>query len=339
MNRPVGLLLIALALTVLAIPFVAEAQQGVKTARIGYLSPGAPPQPARPAGPFVQRLRDLGYVVQRSDDPYVKDATIAIEARYAAGKYERLDGLAQELLLRKVDVIVAIGAQSVLAAARATRTVPIVLVNTPDPVKLGVVASLARPGGNVTGAAWDVTSEIVAKQVELVKEVIPKVSRVAMIRNAAAPGLAPYVEAAAAGATRLGLTFDARSAVTPDELERAFAEAVRDRADAVLVFFDAALSQHLKKVVELATRHRLPSMYAWDAPVRAGGLMSYGPSGDELFRQAATFVDKILRGARPADLPVEQPAKFELVINLKTANALGLTIPPTLMLRADKVIE
>jgi len=269
----------------------------------------------------------------------VEGQNIAIEYRWAEGRFERLPDLAAELVRLKVDVIVSVVTQASLAAKNATRTIPIVMVAAGDPLGSGLVASLARPGGNVTGPS-SMYAELAGKQLELLKETVPKVSRVAVLWNPAnAVWQAQMLRATEVAARALGLQLQLLEARGPDELEGAFAAMTRERASALLVQVDVIFALHARRLADLAAKRHLPAMYGSREHVEAGGLMSYAPNIPDLFRRAATYVDKILKGAKPADLPVEQPTRFELIINLKTAKALGLTIPPSLLVRADQVIE
>jgi len=310
-----------LALGVLAAPLAAPAQQAPgKTARIGVLG-----RVSLPFDAFREGLRELGYV---------EGQNIAIEYRFADGKDERLPGLAAELVRLKVDVIVAVSPPATEAAKQATSTIPIVFPVSGDPVAEGFVASLARPGGNLTGLAT-IGPELVGKQLELLKAVAPKVSRVAMLQNPS-----QQVQRQAEDAARaLGVQLQVLKARTPSEIEAAFAAMRSQRAGGVLVMRDSVFFAQRTQIVALAAKSRLPAVYGFREQAEAGGLMAYGASTPQLFRRAATYVDKILKGAKPADLPVEQPTKFELVINLKTAKALGLTIPPSLLGQADQVIQ
>ena len=316
----------------LAIPLAAEAQQAAKIARIGYLSNNlAGNPPAREA--FLQGLRDLGYVEGRN---------LVIEYRDAEGNAERLPALAAELVALKVDVIVAAtGTPAVLAAKQATKAIPIVFTAAADPVTSGLVASLARPGGNVTGLS-NVTPELVGKWLELLTQAVPGVSRVALLWE---PGSMPertdkdILRAADVAARALGVRLQVIDVRGPADFDKAFSDMTKERAGAVTVMGSTMIISERRHLVDLAAKHRLPAVYTWRWFVDAGGLMAYGPDFADMFRRAATYVDKILKGAKPADLPVEQPTKFELVINLKTAKALGLTIPPSLLQRADQVIE
>ena len=275
-------------------------------------------------------MRELGYVDGQN---------IAIETRWAGGKYERLAGLAAELVRLKVNVIVTYGPPAIQAAKEATGTIPIVMVaGVLVAGTTGLVASLSRPGGNLTGVTL-MASELVAKQLELVKQVLPRVSRVALLGNPANAGTAPQVRQAREAARALGMHLDSLEASGPGEIDRAFAAMSRGQAGAVIVLVDGMLSDHRTRIADLAATRRLPVVYGLTDDVEVGGLIAYGASVADSMRRLATYVDKILKGAKPGDLPVEQPTKFELVINLKTAKALGLTIPQSLLLRADQVIQ
>jgi putative ABC transport system substrate-binding protein len=316
----------------LAVPLAAEAQQAAKVPRIGFLSLNLAPN-SHLHEAFRQGLRDLGYIQGRN---------IVIEIRDAEGKYERLPALAAELVALKVDVIVTGGGTPpALAAKQATKTIPIVFASAPDPVTDGLVASLARPGGNVTGLS-NINPELVGKCLEQLKQAVPGVSRVAVLWQ---PGFMDertdreMLKAEDVAARALGVRLQVVEARGPADLDRAFSDMTKARAGALTVLPSAMLFTERRRLVDLATKTRLPAVYPQKEFVEAGGLMAYGPSLADLFRRAATYVDKILRGAKPADLPVEQPTKFELIINLKTAKALGLTIPPSLLQRADQVIE
>ena len=316
----------------LAAPLAGQAQQPVaKVARIGYLGTN------RAANPHLhealrQGLRDLGYVEGRN---------LVIEYRDAEGKVERLPALAPELVALNVDVIVAPGTPQALAAKQATRTIPIVFTAAIDPVTDGLVTSLARPGGNVTGLAT-LSSELVGKNLEQLKQAVPGVSRVAILWQPGGMGERTekdMLKGVEVTARALGVRPQFVEARGPADFDRAFSEMTRARAGTLTVVGSSMFVSERRRLVDLAAKHRLPAVYAQRAYVDVGGLMSYGPDVADLFRRAATYVDKILKGAKPGDLPVEQPTKFELVINLKTARALGLTIPPALLQRADHVIE
>ena len=318
------LAVLALALVLLAAPLAASAQQPPgKSYRIGLL--GDVPSFLDEA--FRQGLRELGYV---------EGQNIAIEHRSPEFKYERLPGLAADLVRLKMDVIVAASPAATEAAKRATSTIPIVFTVSGDPVADGLVASLARPGGNITGLAT-ISPELLGKQLEILKSVAPKVSRVAVLQN---PNTHRGVLRQAEGAARaLGVQLQILEARTPSEIDAAFAAMSSQRADGILVLRDAVFRAQRAQITALAAKNRLPAVYGLREEAEVGGLVAYGASVPQLYRRAATYVDKILKGAKPGDLPVEQPTKFELVINLKTAKALGLTIPPSLLLRADQVIE
>jgi putative ABC transport system substrate-binding protein len=315
----------------LAAPLAAEAQQAAKIARIGYLAGSLAGNPHLPEA-FRQGLRDLGYVEGR---------TVVIEYRDAEGKLERLPALAAELVALKVDVILAGGTPQALAAKQATRTLPIVFAAHADPVGSGLVTSLARPGGNVTGLSL-LAPELVGKRLEQLKQAVPGVNRVAVLWE---PGA--YVELTErdilketeVAARALGVRLQFVEARGPADFDRAFSDMTRARAGALTVLPSTMFIIERRRLVDLAAKNRLPAVYTSREYVDAGGLMSYGPSIADLFRRAATYVDKILKGAKPGDLPVEQPTKFELVINLKTAKALGLTIPPSVLSRADEVLQ
>ncbi len=312
-------------------PVAAEVQQAGKVARIGYLLTATREQQAQLARAFEEGLRDLGYVPGRN---------VVIEYRFADGKLEWLPQLAQDLVRLKVDVIVTGSNPHVIAAKQATTTIPIVMVASTDPVGTGLVASISRPGGNVTGLTADVGTEMGGKRLQLLKEFVPRLSRVAVLVDPGFPPAPANFKAMETPARALGMTvvrFDARG---PGDLEGVFAAMTRTRAGALAVAGGPVLFMMRNQIAQLALRNRLPSIYGVTSEfVEAGGLMSYGVNLRDLYRRAATYVDKILKGAKPADLPIEQPTKFELVINLKTAKALGLTIPPSLLQRADEVIH
>ncbi len=326
--RTIGLM-VTLVLGLLAAPLFAEAQEPANIPRIGYLDANPLSGDTARMEAFQQGLRELGYVEGKN---------VVIELRSAEGKRDRLPTLAAELVHLKVDVIVTAGASTTRAAMKATTTIPIVMAQDSDPVGKGVVASLARPGGNITGLST-LAPEISGKQLELLKEILPKLSRVAVLGTSTRPGNAQALREVklAAGAFKVELRY--LDVLDPKKIETAFGAARKERADAVLVLAGRILTSHRTQIVELAVKSRLPAIYPFPVYVEAGGLMSYGVRRSDLFRRAATYVDKILKGANPAELPVEQPTKFELVINLKTAKALGLTIPPTLLLQATKVIK
>lgn len=298
--------------------------------RIGYLSTSSLEADKSWVLAFRQRLRELGYVEGES---------IIIEQRHAAQRLERLPGLAAELVRLNVNAIVVYGPHAILAAKNATSTIPIVFTVSADPVEAGYVASLARPGGNVTGLS-DFHAGTVAKRLELVKEVSPAAARVAVLLNPANPTAVRQLESIQAAALALRATAFSVDVRGPGDIDRAFTTMGRHRSDGLLIIPDSSwYLGHEKRIAELALKHRLPSISTVKTWPDAGGLMSYGTNFHDSWRRAATYVDKILKGAHPADLPVEQPTKFELAINLKTAKALGLTISPSLLLRADHVIQ
>jgi putative ABC transport system substrate-binding protein len=314
-----------------AAPLAAEAQQAAKVARIGYLANNLAASPHLPEA-FRQGLRDLGYVEGRS---------VVIEYREAEGKFERLPALAAELVALKVDVIVAAVILAALAAKQATRTIPIVFAAVADAVGSGLVTSLARPGGNVTGLSA-LGPALVGKCLELLKQAVPGVSRVAVLWQPRAQGERTerdMLKEAEVAARALGVRLQFVEARGPEDFDRAFSEMTRARAAALNVLPSSMFFGERRRLVDLAAKNQLPAVYLSREFVDAGGLMAYGPNVADLYRRAATYVDKILKGTKPADLPVEQPTKFELVINLKTAKTLGLTIPPSLLGRADQVIQ
>jgi len=312
----------------LAVPLGARAQQAGKIYRVGFLWDSPAVWPHALEG-FRRGLRDLGWVEGKN---------IAIEYRWAEGRFERLDGLAEELVRLKVDVIVAPTSIYAGAAKRATSTIPIVFASHADPIGSGHVASLARPGGNLTGVTI-IMSETAAKSLELLKEAVPGLSRVAVIWDPATPSHGPALNAVEVMGRALGLRLQPLAVRSAAEFDSAFTAIGHERAGGVLVLSTPLFMGGARRLAELAVRHRLPSMFGPREHAESGGLLSYGPDRTELYLQAAVYVDKILRGARPADLPVEQATKLELVINLKTAKAIGLTIPPAVLLRAAQLIE
>ena len=324
--------LCVLTLGTLAAPLAGEAQRAAKVARIGYLSINLAAAPPNQLEAFHRGLRDLGYVEGRD---------VVIEYRDAGGKAERLPALAAELVALKVDVIMAASTPHALAAKQATGTIPIVFISSGDPVADGLVASLARPGGNVTGLS-SLTPDRVGKCLELLKQAVPRVNRVAILWQPGAVGdrteKAMRKEADVA-ARALGMRLQLVETRTPADIDRAFSEMTKQRAGAVAVWTTAMLASERQRLVAFAAKNRLPAVYTLREFVDSGGLMAYGHDQADLNRRAATYVDKILKGAKPADLPVEQPTKFYLAINLKTAKALGLTIPPSVLGRADQIIE
>jgi putative ABC transport system substrate-binding protein len=316
----------------LAAPLAAEAQQAAKIARIGWLT-NDPASNPHPPEAFRQGLRNLGYVEGRN---------LVIEYRSAEGNLERLPALAAELVALKVDVIVAaVGTVAALAAKQATRTLPIVFIGAGEPVTSGLVTSLARPGGNVTGLSA-LIPELVGKCLEHLKQAVPGVSRVAVLWQLGAIDERTEkdrLKRADVAARALGVRLQVVEARGPADFDRAFSDMTGARAGALTVLSGSMFFIERRRLVDLAAKHRLPAVYQVREYVDAGGLMSYGPNLADMYRRAATYVDKILKGAKPDDLPVEQPTKFELVINLKTAKALGLTIPQSLLQRADEVIQ
>ena len=315
----------------LAARLSADAQEAAKVPRIGLLVASLAGNPHLRAT-FLHGLRELGHVEGRN---------VVIDIRSAEGRSERYPALAAELVALNVDVIVVPGIPGALAAKQATRTIPIVFVGATDPAKSGLVASLARPGGNVTGLSL-VDPGLVGKSLELLKEAVAGLSRVALLWHPGAFGERTEQEmlkGAEVAARALAVRLQIVEPRAPEQLDKAFSDMTKERAGALTVASTAMFITERRRLVALAAKNPLPVVYPWKEGVDAGGLMAYGPSVAEVFRRAATYVDRILKGAKPADLPVEQPTKFELIINLKTAKALGLTIPPSLLLRADQVIE
>jgi putative ABC transport system substrate-binding protein len=315
----------------LAAPLAAGAQQGTKAARVGYLAGDLTGGPHLTEA-FRQGLRDLGYVEGRN---------VVIEYRDAEGKLERLPALAAELVALKVDVIFAVGTLHALAAKQATKTIPIVFAAATDPVTDGLVTSLARPGGTVTGLSI-LAPELVSKRLEQLKQAVPGVSRVAVLWHPSGQGertAKDTLTVAEATAHALGVRLQFVEVLGPENFDRAFSDMTRARAGALTVLPGTMFIIEQRRLVDVAAKNRLPAVYGLRDFVDAGGLMFYGANTSDLFRRAATYVHKILKGAKPGDLPIEQPTKFELIINLKTAEALGLTIPPSLLARADQVIE
>ena len=320
----------ALLLAVAAAGPPADAQQASKTAKIGILSATTPAALAPSVEAFKQGLRELGWVEEKS---------FVLEVRYGEGKVERLSELARELVALKMDVIVTPADLSIAAIKRETQTIPIVMALSSDPVGAGFVASLARPGGNITGLS-NISPELSGKRVELLREAVPGLSRLALLWNPEVRGAVLDYKEAASAARSLRVEVQSVEVSRAEDLDRAFSTITSWRAQALMLpGINPVGFANRAQIVSFAQRNRLPSMFPTKEYVDSGGLMSYGPSLVDLFRRAAGYVDKILKGAKPADLPVQQPTKFELVINLKTAKALGLTIPPSLLLRADQVIE
>ena len=317
----------AFAVILIAAPIAAEAQQAGRVYRLGILRATTPPPTPYGTDPTLRNaLRELGYV---------EGQNLTVEGRYADGKLDRLPVLARELVQLQVDVIVAIGSAAIRAAKEATTTIPIVMYGGFDPVAAGFVASLARPGGNVTGVVMGPGSSLTGKRLELLKEAVPRAARVAFL----VPDDPNFqVEEAQQGAPLLGIKLVVVE-VRAGDYVRAFSTISAERATALLVGATPYFMRDRKRIIDLAAKHRLPAMYEWPEQVEEGGLMSYGATQSALVQRAAAYIDRIFKGARPGDLPVEQPTKFELVINLKTAKALGLTLPPSLLSRADRIIE
>ena len=322
--NPLGLI-VTLTLTLPAIwaPLTADAQHPANVPRIGYLAQDDAPF----LEAFLQGLREFGYIEGRN---------VVIEVRRAGGRRDQLPTLATELVQLKVDVIVTwLAAQ---AAKQATTTIPIVMVGAGDPVRTGLVASLARPGGNITGSSG-LTTDLSGKRLALLKEAVPSVARVAVLWNAADTAMTLRFQEIQVAAQMLGVTLQPLGVQDAADIDGALSAMTRARPDALLMITDVLTARHSRRVVDFATRNQLPTMFEYRGFVATGGLMAYGPSLADQHRRAAYYVDRILKGAKPADLPIEQPMRLELVINLKTAGALGRTIPPSLLLRADDVIE
>src|SRR5256712_4735060 len=323
-------LAVVLSLGLILAPLAAEAQSAGKMPRIGVLM--LPPR-AGAGGTYIQALREgLGEL------GYVEKQNLVLEIRWAEGKPDLLRGLAAELLSTRPDVLVTSGSEAILTLRRATDVVPIIMATVMDPVALGIVVSIAHPGGNPTGLAI-LSLELTSKRLQLLKETVPRLSRVAVLWYPANPGNVLMLREVETSCQTLGLRRHGVAVRGPDEPASAFEAILGTQSNGILAIEDSMLVSHRSRIVETVARTRLPAMYAFRQFVDAGGLMSYGPNIPETFRRAAVFVDKILKGAKPGDLPVEQPTKFEMVINLKTAKALGLTIPQSVLLRADQVIQ
>jgi ABC-type uncharacterized transport system substrate-binding protein len=320
---------VGLVVVLLAVAVIAEAQQPKKVPRIGYLGATSASSESLRHEAFRQGLREVGYI---------EGQNITIEYRYAEGKLDRLPALAAELVGLKVDVIVTGGRTATHTAKEATVTIPIVMGQDPDPVGNGFIASLARPGGNITGLST-LAPELSGKQLELLKETVPRLSRVAVFGTSTTPSNAQASRETQIAAGAFGVQLQYLDVLSPNDIETVFREARKERAGAVLMLPSPVLLAQRTQIVALTVKSRLPAIYFATEFVDVGGLMTYSVSFSDLFRRAATYVDKILKGAKPADLPVEQPTKFELVINLKTAKQIGLTIPPNVLARADKVIK
>jgi putative ABC transport system substrate-binding protein len=328
------MVILTLALGVLAVPLAAEAQQTARVYRIGYLQTAPRATTAHMLKALEDGLRELGYT---------PDVNVVIEYRFADGRSERLSGLAAELVRLRPDVILTPLNPVTRVVKQATATIPIVTTLAGSPVEEGLIESLARPGGNITGLTFDVGPEMQAKRLQLLKELAPGLSRVAVLWNpafgAGSQRWDGYVGLVGDAAAKLGLELQFVEARSRDDLDGGFAAIRRGQADGLLLLSDPLMFALQARIADFAVRHRLPSSYPLVEYVKVGGLMSYGPSMSDLYRRAARYVDRILKGANPADLPVEQPTKFDLVINLKTAKALGLSIPPSVLARADEIIE
>jgi putative tryptophan/tyrosine transport system substrate-binding protein len=323
-------LLVALGTAALTAPLRAFAQQhSGKFPRVGWLVPGTRADQDPLLEEYRRGIRELGYIEGR---------TVETDYVYADAQFDRLPGLAAQLVERKVDIIVTASTPASLAAKRATAKIPIVFAASSDPISTGVVASLAHPGGNVTGLSL-MASDLSAKRLELIHTLVPRVSRMAVLWDSSNPGMALRVRETKAAAERSNVAFFDAGAHDLDGLEAMFAELSKRRPEALLVTAEPFTMEHRARILDFMTRNAIPCMFEESRFVEAGGLMSYGPSVRDLFRRSALYVDKILKGANPADLPVEQPTKFELVINLKTAKTLGLSVPDSILVRADKVIE
>jgi putative ABC transport system substrate-binding protein len=317
-----------LTAVLLTTTFHADAQQPKKIARVGWLTIGSQSMIPERYDAFRQGLRDLGYI---------EGQNIVIERTNAGGKLDRLADAAAELVHLKVDVIVTTGTTAVFAAKQATSTIPIVMT-TGDPLATGIITSLARPGGNITGLT-NVATDLAGKRLELLKETVPKLARVGVLLNPGDPSSTGSLKETKAAARELGIQVQSLEVRTRSDFETAIKTATGGPVTALIILQNALINAHRARLVELATKNRLPTMFGEAAQVELGGLMSYAPNSLELFRRAATYVDKILKGAKPADLPVEQPKKFEFIINLKAAKQIGLTIPPNVLARADRVIR
>jgi putative tryptophan/tyrosine transport system substrate-binding protein len=321
---------LVLLIGLLVAPLATEAQQSGRVYRVGYLSTPTRESVEHGLAAFLRTLRELGWI---------EGQNLIIEYRWAEGNVERLPALAAELVRHKVDVIVAPAGSAALAAKNATSSIPIVMIFASDPVEMGLVASLRRPGGNITGTTFTPGPEIFGKQLQILKEAVPHASRVAVLSNPADPSFALQVRQVEATARSLGIRLQHVEARGPEEFDSAFAAMARERADALLVTGTSTFLAHRTRLAELAVKGRLPTMHSFRESVEAGGLMAYAVNMADFVGRSAVYVDKILKGAKPADLPIEQPTKFELIINLKAAKALGITVPQALVLRADEVIQ
>jgi putative ABC transport system substrate-binding protein len=321
--------IVPLILSLLVTPLAAQAQQPSKVPRIGFLASASAERAKSRLAALQQALQALGYV---------EGQNLVIESRYAAGEYTRFPDLAAEFVRLNVDVIVTEGTPAAHAAQRSTTTIPVVMGNANDPVGQGLVASLARPGGNMTGLS-DFSPDTVTKRLELLKAMVPSASRVAVFWNPANASHPPQVQALQAVAPALGVTLLPLEVTSADEIDRVFTVMHQEHVDALMFAGDPLFVTHNRRIGDLVFQSKLPTISGSRFGIEVGGLMSYGTNFDDLHRRAATYVDKILKGAKPADLPVEQPTKFELLINLKTAKAFGITVPPTLLFQADEVIQ
>jgi len=321
--------MVTLILSLLTAPLTSTAQQAAKVPRLGLLIPGSSSAFAPRIEAFRYGLRDLGYVEGRN---------ITMEYRFAEGKDDRLPALVAELIRLQVDIIVTDGEAAIRAAQHATTTIPIVMAVSGDPVGIGHVASLARPGGNITGLSF-MQPEVSGKRLELLQEAVPKLSHVAVLWNPDVPVSTLGFKETQTAAHALGLQLQSLEVRGPDEFDQAFAAMTSEHADALVVLSNPLFFEHRRQLAELAVKHRLPAIFLFREYVEAGGLMAYGANLNDMWRRAASYMDRILKGTKPADLPVEQPVKFALFINLKTAKALGVTIPPTLLFQADEVIQ
>jgi putative ABC transport system substrate-binding protein len=320
---------LAIYTLLLALSVPAQAEQSGKVARIGYLSAASAEADKNRFAHFQRGMQELGYIEGKN---------IVIEQRYAAGQFEKIPELPAELIRLKVDVLVVYGDAAILAAKNATSTIPIVMTVHPDPVGDGIIASLARPGGNVTGLS-DLHTVLVTKRLEILKEVVPSASRIAVFFHAGNPTLLRQLKDIQDIAPAFRVTVLSVPVTGPDDFDRAFTMMRKERAGALMVLGSPLIGLNRRQVINLATKNQLPAIYTVSESPDAGGLMSYGTNFHELWRRAATYVDKILKGAKPIDLPVEQPTKFEFVINLKAAKQIGLAIPPNVLARADRVIR
>jgi len=320
---------ILFVVVLLAVAIIAETQQPGKISRIGYLSGAKSDGQSARRETFRQGLRELGYVEEKN---------IVIEYRSAEGKLDRLPALAAELVRLKVDIIVTAGASATRPAKEATSTIPIVMTGDSDPVGSGIIASLARPGGNITGLST-LAPELSGKRLELLKEIVPSLSRVAVLGTSTQPGNAQGLKEIELAAKAFGVKVQYLDVLSPKDIETAFRAATKERADAMILVGSGVINSQRDQIADRALKSRLPAISGGRQDVEAGGLIFYGVNGNDLDRRAATYVDKILKGAKPGDLPVEQPKKFELIINLKAAKQIGLAIPANVLVRADKVIK